>query len=74
MFDVESLIECEDIWGAKTSRMLGRFGLGAPTVRAWTVTIREEAKCEGLLEILIALIGAVRNLLVLLGGINILLI
>ena len=22
--------------------MLGRFGLGAPTVRAWTVTIREE--------------------------------
>ena len=42
VFDVESLIECEDIWGAKTLRMLGRFGLGAPTVRAWTVTIREE--------------------------------
>ena len=26
--------------------MLGRFGLGAPTVRAWTVTIREEAPAK----------------------------
>jgi hypothetical protein len=26
--------------------MLGRFGLGAPTVRAWTVTIREEGGGE----------------------------
>ena len=26
--------------------MLGRFGLGAPTVRAWTVTIREEGAFE----------------------------
>jgi hypothetical protein len=40
---LKSLIESEVIWGAKASRMLGRFGPGAPTVRAWTVTIREEA-------------------------------
>jgi len=26
--------------------MLGRFRIGAPTVRAWTVTIREEARTE----------------------------
>jgi len=36
------LIESEVISGAKPSRMLGRFRIGAPTVRAWTVTIREE--------------------------------
>ena len=36
------LTESEVIIGAKPSRMLGYFGPGAPTVRAWTVTIREE--------------------------------
>jgi len=44
------LIESEVISGAKPSRMLGRFRIGAPTVRAWTVTIREEVRLEGMVD------------------------